>query len=209
MADRSLTDLTVTELLERLASGEPTPGGGAAAALAGALGAALVSMVCNLTIGRERYAAFEGDATAIRDQATSTLATLQAGVQRDADAYDSLMAAFKLPRDTEDEKAARTAEIQRKTLNAATVPLEIAEAGARVIALAERAVGKTNPNAASDLAVAALLGHAAVESAAENVEINLKSLKDEQAHADIAGRLAATREGQAERAARVVERSHS
>ena len=112
MADRSLTDLTVTELLERLASGEPTPGGGAAAALAGALGAALVSMVCNLTIGRERYAAFEGDASAIRDEATSILATLRAGVQRDADAYDRLMAAFKLPRDTEDEKAARTAEVQ-------------------------------------------------------------------------------------------------
>jgi formiminotetrahydrofolate cyclodeaminase len=208
MAERSLTDLTVSELLERLASGEPTPGGGAAAALAGALGAALVSMVCNLTIGRERYAAFEDAATAIRAEAATALAALKAGVQRDADAYDSLMDAFRLPRDTDDQKSARSAEIQTKTLHAATVPLEIAEASARVIALAERAVGKTNPNAASDLAVAALLGHAAVESAAENVDINLKSLKDEQTHAEIARRLAATRDGQRERAARTVERSH-
>jgi formiminotetrahydrofolate cyclodeaminase len=208
MPVRPLTELTVAELLEQLASGAPTPGGGAAAALAGALGAALVSMVCNLTIGRERYAATDAEARAIRDEATSALAILRDGAQRDADAYDRLMSAFRLPRESDDERAARTAAVQSATAVAASVPLGIAEESASVIALAERALGKTNPNAASDLAVAALLAHAAVESAAENVEINLKSLKDEQTGARLAARLAGARTGQRERAARVVERTH-
>src|SRR5690349_21477223 len=98
MADRPLTELSVADFLAKLASGDPTPGGGAVASLAGALGAALVSMVCNLTIGRERYAATEADVKVIRGAAMALVETLQAGVQRDADAYDTLMAAFKLPR---------------------------------------------------------------------------------------------------------------
>lgn len=208
MTDRPLTELTVAEFLEQLASGSPTPGGGAVASLAGALGAALVSMVCNLTIGRERYAATDAEARAIRDDATSLLEMLRAGVQRDADAYDRVLAAFKLPRETDDEKAARTEAIQSRTVDAATVPLEIAEASARVIDLAGRAVGKTNPNAASDLAVAALLAQAAIESAAENVEINLKSLKNEATHTAISERLAAARRGRADQAAGVVRRTH-
>src|SRR3954466_4508506 len=108
MAENGLASLSVDEILRRLASGDPTPGGGAAASLAGALGAALVSMVCNLTIGRDRYAATEAEARAIREGATALLEAPRAGVQRDADAYDALMAAFRLPRGSDDEKAART-----------------------------------------------------------------------------------------------------
>ena len=158
MADRSLTELSVAEFLAQLASGAPTPGGGATAALAGALGAALVSMVCNLTVGRPRYVDSEAEVQGMLAEATTVLATLQEGIERDAAAYDALMAAFRLPRGSDAEKAVRSMAIQTATIDATIVPLELAEASARVIDLAEQAIGKTNPNAASDLAVAALLG---------------------------------------------------
>jgi len=207
MANRPLTDLTVAEFLARLASGDPTPGGGAVAALAGALGAALVSMVCNLTVGRERYAATDTETRAILADATALLEALQDGVQRDASAYDTLMAAFRLPRGDDQEKAARSDAIQTATVGATIVPLELAEASAKVIDLAEQAIGKTNPNAASDLAVAALLGVAAVESAAANVEINLKTLKDASVTSDVSARLQAARGGRDAQARSVVERT--
>jgi len=209
MADRALMDLTVAEFLDQLASGAPTPGGGAAAALAGALGAALVSMVCNLTIGRERYAATDAEAREILAQATSLLTTLRDGAQHDADAYGRLMNAFRQPRATDEERAARSRAIQTATADAAVVPLQLAEASARVIDLADRAVGKTNPNAASDLAVAALLAAAAIESAAENVEINLKSLEDDTLRSDATARLSTARRDLASRAQSIIERTHA
>ena len=209
MADRPLTELTVAEFVAKLASGDPTPGGGAVAALTGALGAALVSMVCNLTVGRERYADTETEVRAILAEASALVTTLQAGVQRDADAYDTLMAAFKLPRGDDQEKATRSDAIQTATAGATIVPLELAEASATVVDLAEQAIGKTNPTAASDLAVAALLGAAAVESAAANVEINLKTLKDEAVSGDTTARLAAARAGRDAQARRVVEQTRS
>jgi formiminotetrahydrofolate cyclodeaminase len=204
----SLGTLSVIQFLERLASGDPTPGGGSASALGGALGAALVSMVCNLTLGREKYAEFAGEVEAIRTEATALLASLQGGIDDDAAAYATVMTAYRLPRDTDAEKAARSAAIQETTFQAALVPLGLVEASARVIDLAERALGKTNANAVSDLAVAALLGSAAVDGAAANVEINLSSLKDEQQRSELATRLAAARDGRAEQAARVVAGAH-
>jgi formiminotetrahydrofolate cyclodeaminase len=204
MADRSLADLSVDEFLRRLASGDPTPGGGAASALGGALGAALVSMVCNLTVGRERYAEHDAEATAIRDAATDVLIRLTRGIDEDAQAYDNLMATYRLPRGTDDEKAARTAAIQEATRLASLAPLGLVEASAEVIELAERALGKTNPNAVSDLVVAALLGVAGMDGAAANVEINLASLKDEQVRSELAERLATARDGRREQAQRVV-----
>src|SRR3954468_19818673 len=98
MAENPLASLSVDEFLRRLASGDPTPGGGAAAALGGALGAALVSMVCNLTIGRERYAATEAEARSVLAASTDVLDSLRDGAARDADAYGQLMAAFRMPR---------------------------------------------------------------------------------------------------------------
>ena len=205
MANQELAGLTVDEFLTRLASGDPTPGGGAASSLGGALGAALVSMVCNLTIGRERYAATEAEAWAIRDRAGALVDRLRSGIDEDAAAYDAVMRTYRLPRGSDEEKAARTAAIQEATYEAALVPLALAEAAAQVIALAERALGKTNPHAVSDLAVAALLGVAALDGAAANVEINLASLHDERRKAALAGRLASARDGRREQAARVVE----
>jgi formiminotetrahydrofolate cyclodeaminase len=208
MADGELAALSVDEFLRRLASGDPTPGGGSASALAGALGAALVSMVCNLTLGREKYAAYDADARQMQAQADSLRERLQQGIDRDATAYDRVMTAYRLPRVSDEEKLARSAAIQDATHEAALVPLALAEASADVIDLAERALGRTNANAASDLAVAALLGVAALDGAAANVEINLASLKDEEVRSRIAERLAHARSGRREQAARIVEQSH-
>jgi formiminotetrahydrofolate cyclodeaminase len=208
MADGTLAALSVDEFLRRLASGDPTPGGGSASALAGALGAALVSMVCNLTLGREKYAAHEADARQLQARADSLRESLQQGIDLDAAAYDGVMDSYRLPRATDDEKTARSEAIQQATHAAALVPLALAEASASVIDLAGQALGKTNANAASDLAVAALLGVAALDGAAANVEINLASLKDEAARSSIAERLAKARAGRREQAARIVERTH-
>ncbi len=199
--------LSVHTFLERLASGDPTPGGGSASALGGALGAALVSMVCNLTLGREKFAAFEDEVATIRSEAVALRERLERGIDEDAAAYDGVMAAYRLPRTSDSDKAARTAAIQEATYEAALVPLALAEASARVIDLAAQAVGKTNANAASDLAVAALLAAAAVEGAAANVEINLSTLKDERRQATLRERLELARNGRQEQARQVVQRT--
>jgi formiminotetrahydrofolate cyclodeaminase len=204
MAEGGLAALTVDQFLRQLASGDPTPGGGAASALSGALGAALVSMVCNLTIGRERYAATEAEVLTIRDEATALLDTLQRGIDEDAAAFDDVMAAYKLPRATDDEKTSRSAAIQEATYRAAMTPLALAEASAAVVGLAERALGKTNTNVASDLAVAALLGVAGIDGCAANVEINLATLKDEGRKSELATRLAAAQAGRRAQADRIV-----
>src|SRR5215212_4700580 len=101
MAEQGLAGLSIDELLRRLASGDPTPGGGAASALGGALGAALVCMVCNLTIGRERYAATEAEAQAILVEASAVQERLRRGIDEDAAAYDAVMSAYRLPRGTD------------------------------------------------------------------------------------------------------------
>ena len=119
-----------------------------------------------------------------------------------------MIAAYQLPRGTDEEKAARSDAIQETTRTAALVPLAVVEACGNVIELAGEALGKTNPNAASDLAVAALLGAAALDGAAANVEVNLSSLKDEQEKSRIAERLARAREGRREQAMQVVARVH-
>jgi len=204
----SLGTLSVSAFLGRLASGEPTPGGGSASALGGALGASLVSMVCNLSLGREKYAAFATEIEAIRAEAVALRVRLERGIDEDAAAYDGVMATYWLPRGTDDEKAVRTAAIQEATYQAALVPLALVQASARVIELAEQAVGKTNVNAASDLAVAAMLGSAGMDGAAANVETNLSTLKDEGRRSSLAVRLKAARDGKHAQASRVIAAAH-
>jgi len=209
MAEGGLATLSVEEFLRRLASGDPTPGGGSASALAAALGASLVSMVCNLTIGRPRYAEHEADAKRIQALAELLGQRVRGYIDQDAGAYGAVIAAYQLPRATDEEKAARSDAIQETTLTAALVPLSVVEASGNVIDLAGEALGKTNPNAASDLAVAALLGAAALDGAAANVEINLASLKDEEQKSRIAARLAKARNGRREQAMEIAARAHA
>ena len=193
MTDQPLYALPLTEYLDRLASGEPTPGGGSSAALAGAVASALVSMVCNLTAGREKFAEFEQEVVQIRAVAERARRRLTEAVQADADAYGAVMDAVAMPRETDDEKARRADARQRAYHDAARVPIEIAEACVEVIRLCDRAAGTTNPNLASDITVAAFLAGGALEGAIANVQINLPLLKDEAFVADLRARIASAR----------------
>lgn len=172
-------DLTVAQFVDALASGEPVPGGGAAAAIAGSLGAALVAMVANLSAGRPKYA----DHAALLDRTIPAARELQdrmlALADEDAEAFAGYGAAMKLPRDTDEEKAIRTAAIREAALAATLSPLKTVEASYEIVALAEGLAGRSNKNASSDLEVAALMSVAACRAAAANVYINLPSIGDE------------------------------
>ncbi|OLB75760.1 MAG: formiminotransferase-cyclodeaminase [Actinobacteria bacterium 13_2_20CM_2_71_6] len=165
--------------LEQLGSSAPTPGGGAAAALAAAAGAALVEMVVNLTVGKSAYAEHEPHVQPIGEQARALRQRALDLVADDAAAFDRVMAAYGLPRQTDEEKTARTAAIQAAAADAARPPLQIAEVAARVIELSAALPGRSNRNVLSDVGVAASLAGSALESAAINVEVNLGALKDE------------------------------
>jgi formiminotetrahydrofolate cyclodeaminase len=166
-----LTDLTLREFAQDLGSEKPAPGGGSASGLAGALAASLVQMVGHLS--------GEGQEELI-SRSRSLADELLDLVNRDTEAFNRVMAAFRLPKTTEEEKKARRAEIQAATRLATEVPLKIAELSLEVLALAEQMAFRGNKNALSDAGVAGLLGVAACRGAAYNVLINLPGLKDEE-----------------------------
>ena len=168
----------VTKFLDELASSAATPGGGSAAAILGALGAALVSMVCNLTIGKKNYAEVEGEMRDVLQDAEALRQRLADMVAEDIAAFNGLMAAYGLPKQTDDEKAARGAAIQHALIAATEAPLACARACADVIKLSMRAAEVGNRNVISDAGVGALVAQAALRSAALNVDINVPSLQD-------------------------------
>lgn len=174
--------------VDALASESPTPGGGSAAALAGATGAALVAMVCNLTCGREKYAPVDAELREIRTKAMALKDELHGMIRRDSAAYDSFMVAMKLPKATDAEKAARKAAMGRAAILAAQVPLETMERALDVMRLAVVVAEKGNRNAASDGAVGALMARAAIRAADLNVRINLPTVQDEAMRASLASR---------------------
>lgn len=173
-----ITQRTVAAFLDDLASAAPTPGGGSAAAIMGATGAALVSMVCNVTLGRKGQEAVESEMKAVRDLSERLRARLTAMVAADIAAFDGLMAAYRLPKATEAEKESRGAAIQDNLRAATETPLECARACAEVIALSRRAGQSGYSGVISDAGVAALSANAALRSAALNVFINVPTLKD-------------------------------
>ena len=164
--------------LDELAGSAPTPGGGSAAALMGAMGAALVSMVCNLTIGRKGYEGEEAEMRQTLEQAEALRQRLTAMIEADVQAFDGLMAAYKLPRASEQEKTSRTHAVQQALKQATDVPLGCAEACAEVIELARRVAPIGNRNVISDAGVASLAAYAGLRSAALNVAINAPSIQD-------------------------------
>ena len=167
------------DFLEALASSAPTPGGGSVAALTGALGAGLISMVCNLTLGKEKYKDVEAEVARILEESEKLRRELMGLVEADMSVYGKLSSAYQLPRQTDDEKALRTAAIQAALVEATGVPLAIARSCSGVVDLCPPAARVGNVGAISDVGVAVLLGEAGLRSAALNVAINLKSLKDE------------------------------
>jgi formiminotetrahydrofolate cyclodeaminase/predicted GIY-YIG superfamily endonuclease len=173
-----LVDLKVQAFLDELASASPTPGGGSASALAAAMGAAMVTMACNLTIGREQFKAVEEELRGVRDHAEALRKALTTAVDADTAAYSAVSAAYKLPKSTDAEKTARSAAIQEALHGATEVPLLVARAASELLPLVRIAQEKANPNVASDARVAELLAEAGRAGAIANVEINLGSLKD-------------------------------
>lgn len=169
-----------------VASSAPVPGGGSVSAHVGALAAALAEMVAGLTVGRKKYAAVDAEMSALALNAALLRAKLAALVQADADAYTAVSAAYRLPRGTPEEQAARDAAIQAALIKAAEVPLETARACAQAAALAATCAEKGNTNAASDAGVAALLAEAACRGAGYNVRINVSGMPDKAAGAPLA-----------------------
>ena len=176
----TLVELKVAGFLDKLASNEPAPGGGSASALAAAMAAGLVEMVANLTVGREAFTAVEADMKAILGAVPPLRRELTTLVDKDAEAFDKVMAAMRLPRANDDENARRRQAIEEATKGAAVVPLRVTALAAEVIALARVVAEKGNPNAITDAGVAGRLGLAGAEGAGLNVRINLSGLKDEE-----------------------------
>ena len=171
-------DETLQSLLDKVASAEPAPGGGSVAALSGALGASLVAMVCRLTIGKKGYESVSAEMQTILPRAETLQHELRDLMQADTDAYARVMDAYKLPKQTDAEKTARTCTIQDALKHASDVPMHVAELCAQVLELARPIAEKGNKNAASDGGVGALMAEAGLRGAAFNVSINLGAIDD-------------------------------
>jgi formiminotetrahydrofolate cyclodeaminase len=174
-----LTEKPVTTFLDELSSSAPAPGGGSVAALSGALGAALISMVCNLTVGKKKYADVQEDIKVLLAQSEALRKELVELLEADVEVYTEVSRAMKMPRATGEEKAARTVAMQKALKAATDVPMQVAEACVEVMELCQPAAEKGNINAVSDAGVAVLMAEAGLRSAALNVLINLAWIKDE------------------------------
>ena len=169
---------TVKAFLDQAASNEPTPGGGSIAALNGAIAYSLTEMVANLSIGKEKYAAFENEFKELVDKTITLRNDLMDDIDKDASSFDEVMKAFKLPKSTDDEKKARSKKIQEGYKYAASVPLSVATKIVESMDLIELAVKHGNKNAVTDGLVAMMNARTGVLSALLNVKINLGSIKD-------------------------------
>lgn len=175
-----LVDMQVKEYLEVLKSDAPAPGGGSVSALAGAQGVGLFMMVADLTLGKEKYADFQEICKEAKEKGTALYEELVDGVDKDTEAFNLVSAAFKMPKETDEEKAARKQAIAGGTLVATEVPFRTMQLGYEGLMLAKEMIGKSNPNAASDLGVAILNLTACIKGAWLNVLINLTGVKDEE-----------------------------
>ncbi|HHY78576.1 MAG TPA: cyclodeaminase/cyclohydrolase family protein [Clostridiales bacterium] len=173
-----LADKNLKEFLKETASNSPVPGGGSVAALSAGLAAALTAMVANLTIGKKGYEELEEEMTVIAKEAEKYKDLFIEYIDKDSDAFNQVMDAFKLPKETEEEKEIRKNKIQEALKNAALVPLEVARTALKIMDIIEKVVVKGNKNAVTDGAVAAMMARTATLSALYNVKINLGSIKD-------------------------------
>jgi len=195
----SLVSETVQDYCKRLASNEPTPGGGSGAAVAGALAAASAAMAANFTVGKKKFANVQADIERILEVLNTQQQKLLELADADAEAYSKVGAAYGMPRDTDAEKEARQQAIQEALMAAAEVPMGVVEACAAVIAVLPELADKCNPNLISDVGVGAQLGSAALAAAQLNVEVNLALIKDEDYNSQKRRRLSqlATEAGEA------------
>ena len=174
-----LADLTIKEFLAKTASDTPVPGGGSGAALSAAVAAGLVEMVANLTIGKKGFEDVEAEMRKIAKLAAGLKEKLTGDIDQDSEAFNQVMAAFRLPKDTPEQRHVRSEAVQRGLKQAARVPLGVARDASKVIELAAKVVEKGNKNAVTDGAVGALMARTAVQGALLNVKINLSFIKDD------------------------------
>lgn len=200
----NLVGLTLEQYVRLLASAAPAPGGGSAAALAGALSASLCAMVARLTVGKEKYRDGWEAMEKVRDAADELAGVFLNLVEQDAEAYNEVLAAVKLPKETEAQRSVRQQAIEKATLHAAAVPLATLEHLSRVPDLLREALERGNPNCLTDAGVAVQLLRAAAVGAADNVRINLSGIKNGEVVESMSDRLAEIRT-QVESAARELE----
>jgi len=185
----NLVEQRVIDFVAATASKEPTPGGGAIAALTGATGAALAEMVANLTFGKKGYEEVQSEMEELQTKAEAIRNRMLELSQADADVFNIFMNALGLPKNTDEEKIARTAAIQQAYKDAAMVPFEIGELAYRIFELAELASSKGNQNLITDGIIAAINARAAVKAAFLNVRINLSGIKDEAFVANVTAKM--------------------
>ncbi|WFP50759.1 cyclodeaminase/cyclohydrolase family protein [Methylomonas sp. EFPC3] len=173
-----IKDKSIATFLDELASKQATPGGGSAAAVMGAQAAALISMVCNLTIGKPKYVEVEAELKNLLIEAEALRQTLIDMIKADVDVFDKLMASYGLPKANDQEKSQRSEQIQIVLKEATLVPLACAKACAKAIELSKIAADKGNLGVISDAGVAVMAAYAGLKSAALNVQINAAGLKD-------------------------------
>lgn len=173
-----LSELNFKEFLQKTASNDPVPGGGSVSAMAGAIAASLSEMVANLTIGRKGFESFDSEMKGVVEESKELQSLLTEDIDKDSNAYDEVIKAFRLPKGTDEEKNIRSEAIQEATKNAALVPLTVAQRAAKIMDLAESVVKNGNPNAVTDGAVACMMARTAILGALYNVKINLSSIKD-------------------------------
>ncbi|UCH19453.1 MAG: cyclodeaminase/cyclohydrolase family protein [Deltaproteobacteria bacterium] len=190
-----LVDLTIKEFLEKTASKTPVPGGGSGAALSAAVAAGLVEMVANLTIGKKGFEEVEIEMRKVAKEAVELKEELAGNIDKDAEAFNQVMVAFRLPQNTEEEKISRSEAIQNSLKQAALVPLGVAQHAFKVIELAGIAVEKGNKNAVTDGAVGAMMARTAVLGALLNVKINLSSIKDSDFVSEVSMQIQPLQEG--------------
>lgn len=175
-----MKNLTLLEFADLVASNEPVPGGGSVAAVCGTLAAALSQMVANLTIGKKKYTEHEQEMNEIKEKAMALKDKLIDYIEKDSLAYNKVMDAYKLSKDTEEEKEVRKLAIEEGSKLAAQIPLEVAKVSYEIFPLAEAIVLRGNQSAITDALVACMLTRTAVLSAILNVRINLGSINDEK-----------------------------
>jgi formiminotetrahydrofolate cyclodeaminase len=176
----NLADMKIIDFLDELASDSPAPGGGSVAALSGSVSAALLSMVCNLTIGKEKYQAVQDEIKEALEKSVQLRIQLTNLIDEDTQAFNDVIKAFKMPKETDQQKEMRSKAIQNGYKIAANVPLETAKTCEKLLDVAMIVTKKGNKNSITDSAVSALMAQSGVKSAILNVKINLISIKDKE-----------------------------
>ncbi len=184
-----LSELKFKEFCEKTASKDPVPGGGSVSAMAGAIAASLSEMVANLTLGRKGFESFDDEMKTIIKKSQDLKILLTEDIDRDSNSYDDVIKAFRMPKESEEDKVKRSEAIQEATKHAAMVPLSVAERALEVIYLTEKVVNNGNPNAVTDGAVACMMARTAVLGALYNVKINLSSIKDQDFVNELSGKV--------------------